>query len=141
MRKERRRWSCFLRAMAIAAPLIFSTAFPAFAGLPKERPPGFTAGSTKFCGGEGLGALIGEIAEAARLSIEEAAGEAAKAATLAGLEREAAALALARRRQAETEELRREAAAAMARGRRGALMAALAGFAAGTAAALLIMGR
>ena len=81
-----------------------------------------------------FGALIDEIAGAAHEAIEEAAAEAARAALIARLERETAALAQARRWRLEAE--MRQAALDDARrnGRRNAALATLAGVLGGMAA-------
>jgi len=81
-----------------------------------------------------FGALIDEIAGAAHEAIEEAAAEAVRAALLAGLEREAAALALARRWRLEAEMRQAELDDARRNGRRNAVLATLAGVLGGMAA-------
>jgi cob(I)alamin adenosyltransferase len=82
--------------------------------------------------------LIEELSEAALEAIEQAAGEAAKAATLSGIEREAAALHEAQnwRKQAEINVL--EIAKAKKAGRKNAVIAVLIGIAGGIAIGVTI---
>jgi hypothetical protein len=96
--------------------------------------------------------LIGEISEAALEAIEQAAGEAAKAAVLSVIEREAVAMREAVHQQAEAlrwrleAELRQEAITeAKKAGRKNTLLAALigilGGLAVGVGGTLIIGGR
>ena len=92
-----------------------------------------------------LNALIDEIAEAAHEAIETAAGEAARAAFLAGVEREAAAIALAGRWRQEAEARQRALAEARRNGRKNVFIAVMlgvfGGLAAGAGGAVYFMGR
>jgi len=92
-----------------------------------------------------LNALIDEIAEAAHEAIETAAGEAARAAFLAGVEREAAAIEQARRWRQEAEARQRALAEARRNGRKNVFIAVMlgvfGGLAAGAGGAVYFMGR
>ena len=63
---------------------------------------------TRFYSDSEIDLLIDELTVAALQAVEQAAAEAARAATLAGLEREAAALREARRRKEEAEAVKRD---------------------------------
>ena len=80
--------------------------------------------------------LIDDISEAAHEAIEIAAAEAARAAALAALEREAAALREAARWRVEAELRQQAAAEAKKAGRKNAVIAALAGILCGLAAGI-----
>ena len=66
--------------------------FPVFAELPMAQSPILNEEETRFYSDSEPELLIEELTEAAKEAIEKAAAESAKAATLAGLEREAAIL-------------------------------------------------
>jgi len=90
--------------------------------------------------------LIDEISQAALEAIEQAAGEAAKAATLAGIEREAEALREAARQQAEAAQWRIQAeinASAITQakkaGIKNAVITGIICFVSGLAAGIIIM--
>ena len=89
--------------------------------------------------------LIDDITEAALEAIEQAAGEAAKAAALAMLEREAAALREAQRWRIEADKNLLEILAVKKAGRKNTLLAAvigiLSGLALGVSGTLIIGGR
>ena len=89
--------------------------------------------------------LIDDLTVAAEEAIEKAAAEAAKAAALAGLEREAAAMREAAQRQAEAERWRFEAAAAKRNGVKNAVLTGviclLSGLALGVGGTLIIGGK
>jgi hypothetical protein len=72
--------------------LIFSTTIPVFGTLPMEQQPTLTYDSMRCYSDSEIDLLIDEIAKAAHEAIEQAAGEAARAAFLQSMEREAAAL-------------------------------------------------
>jgi membrane protein involved in colicin uptake len=89
--------------------------------------------------------LIDDLTVAAEEAIEQAAAEAAKAAALASLEREAAAMREAARRQAEAERWRSEAAAAKRKGIKNAVLTGviclLSGLAVGVGGTLIMGGK
>jgi hypothetical protein len=62
---------------------------PMFAEPPMEQPQNLSESGTRFYSGSEIDLLIDEISGAALAAIEQAASEAARAAMLAGLEREA----------------------------------------------------
>jgi len=74
-----------------------------------EQQPNLNENETKLYSDLEVETLIDEISQAAIEAIEQAAGEAAKAAVLASLEREAAALREAARQQADATRWRLEA--------------------------------
>jgi hypothetical protein len=89
--------------------------FPMFAEQPMEQPPNLSESGTRLysdlevnCLAE-LDLLIDEISEAALEAIEQAAGEAAKAAVLSVVEREAAAMMEAAYQQAQAAQWRTQA--------------------------------
>jgi len=79
-----------------------------FAEPPMEPPPNSSERGTRLYSDSEVETLIDEISQAALEAIEQAAGEAAKAAVLASLEREAEALREAQRWRIEAE-IRQEA--------------------------------
>ena len=97
--------------MLIVILLNFLKPFPMFAEQPTEPPPILTENETKRYSDLEVDLLIGEISEAAYEAIEQAAGEAARAAFLASVEREAVALREASLQQAEALRWRLEAEA------------------------------
>jgi len=74
-----------------------------FAEQPMEQPMNLSESGTRLYSDLEVDLLIDEISQAALEAIEQAAGEAAKVATLASLEREAAALHEAQRWRLEAE--------------------------------------
>jgi len=71
-----------------------------------EQPQSLNESGTKYYSDLEVDLLIGELTEAALEAIEQAAGEAARAAFMASLEREAAALREAQRWRFEAETVR-----------------------------------
>jgi hypothetical protein len=82
-----------------------------FAEQPMEQQPNLSENETRLYTDLEIDLLIDEISEAALAAIEQAAGEAAKAAVLSMVEREAAALREVSHRQAEALRWRLEAEA------------------------------
>jgi predicted amidohydrolase YtcJ len=68
-----------------------------------EQPPNLNESGTRLYSDLEINELIDEVSQAALEAIEQAAGEAAKAAVLASIEREAAALREAQRWRLEAE--------------------------------------
>ena len=97
--------------MLIVILLNFLKPFPMFAEQPTEPPPISTESGTKRYSDLEVDLLIDDISQAAYEAIEQAAGEAARAAFLANVEREAAALREASLQQAEALRWRLEAEA------------------------------
>ena len=87
----------------------FWTVIPVFGMQPMEQPPNLTYGSMRYYSDSEIDLLIDEIAQAAHEAIEQAAGEAARAAFLQSMEREAAAMREAASQQAEALQWRMEA--------------------------------
>jgi hypothetical protein len=77
--------------------------FPMYADPPTEQPPNSSESGTRLYSDLEVETLIDEVSQAALEAIEQAAGEAAKAAVLASLEREAAALREAQRWRIQAE--------------------------------------
>jgi hypothetical protein len=84
--------------------------------------------------------LIDEISEAALEAIEQAAGEAAKAAVLSVIEREAAAVYEAAHQQAEAQKWRMEAEKAQSTGKKNSFITGVICFLSGFATGIIIMG-
>jgi hypothetical protein len=78
---------------------------PAYGGPPTAPPPSSSESGTRRFSEYEVDVLIEDLTMAAVEAIEQAAGEAAKAAALASLEREAAAVRKARRLQGENRRL------------------------------------
>jgi hypothetical protein len=94
------------RITATVILMSFWTGFPVF-GDPRTTPPmnSGESGTRRYSEYE-VDALIEDLTTAAVEAIEQAAGEAAKAAALASLEREAAAVREARQLQGENSRLK-----------------------------------
>jgi 4-hydroxyphenylpyruvate dioxygenase-like putative hemolysin len=75
--------------------------FPMYAEQPMGQPPNLNESGMRLYNDSEVDLLINEISEAALEAVEQAAGEAAKAAVLSVLERETAALREAAYQQAE----------------------------------------
>jgi hypothetical protein len=86
----------------------FLTTFPMFADPLTEQQPNLNENETRLYSDLEIDLLIDDITEAALEAIEQAAGEAAKAAVLSVIEREAAAMREAQRWRLEAE-LRQQA--------------------------------
>jgi len=130
---------------AIVILLSFSKPFPMFAEPPTEPPPILTESETRLYSGSEVDLLIGEISVAAYEAIEQAAGEAARAAFLASVEREAAALREAERWRLEAEANLLAIKAAKRKGVKntilGVAIGILGGLALGVGGVLIIGGR
>jgi len=109
MRKNRLKLKNCGRITAIVILMSFLMKFPVFAEPLTEPPPNSSESGTRFYSDLEVELLIDEISEAALEAIEQAAGEAAKAAVLSVIEREAAALREAAQRQAEAQQWRTQA--------------------------------
>ena len=75
--------------------------FPMYAEQQTGQPPNLSENETRYYSDSEIDLLIDDLTVAALEAIEQAAGEAARAAFLASLEREAAAMREAARQQAE----------------------------------------
>jgi len=84
------------------------TTFPVFAEPPTAPPPTLNEDGTKWYSDSEINLLIDDLTVAAREAIEKAAAEAARAAALAALEREAAAIMDARRWRLEAETAKKD---------------------------------
>ena len=92
MQKNRLRLRLCRKMLATVILLNFLTPCRGFAEPPTEQEPNSSESETKLYSVSEIETLIEEVSQAAFDAIEQAAGEAAKAATLASFEREAAAL-------------------------------------------------
>jgi hypothetical protein len=92
------------RIWAIVLLLSFWT-IPAYGAPPTTPPPTSSESGTRLFSESEVDTLIDDLTGAAVEAIEQAAGEAAKAAALASLEREAAAVREAQRLQEENRQL------------------------------------
>jgi len=95
MRKNYRLLNSCGRIMTIVILMSFLIPCRGFAEQQTEQPPNSSESGTRFYTDLEVETLIDEISEAALEAIEQAAGEAAKAAVLSVIEREATALRLA----------------------------------------------
>ena len=84
------------------------TTFPVFAEPLTAPPPTLSEGGTKRYSDSEINLLIDDLTVAAREAIEKAAAEAARAAALAALEREAKAMIEARRWRLEAETAKKD---------------------------------
>jgi len=101
---QKSKWKLRLCRKSLAIVILLSfLKFPMFAEQPTEQEPNLNTSETKLYSDLEVQILIDEVSQAAFEAIEQAAGEAAKAATLASLEREAAALREAQRWRIEAE--------------------------------------
>jgi hypothetical protein len=109
MRKDKLKLKPYGRITAIVILLNFLMTFQAL-GEPLTTPlPNLTESVMRLYSESEVDTLIDDLTAAAHGAIEQAAGEAAKAAVLALLEREAAAIREATRQQAEAQRWRIEA--------------------------------
>jgi len=92
MWKSSNRLKNCARIMLVVILWNFLIASPAYANQPMEQSENLTESETRLYSDSEVDWLIDEISAAAYEAIERAAAESAKAATLAGLEREAAML-------------------------------------------------
>jgi hypothetical protein len=99
-RRKKMKQKKFYRIIAIVMLLSFSTT-AAFGEQPTTALSNSGNGETKFYSEGEVQGIVDELSTAAEDAIERAAGEAAKAAVLASLEREAAAITLAQGWQGE----------------------------------------
>ena len=102
MRKNSWKLKFYGRIMAVVVLMSFLIS-PVFAEQPMEQQPNSTDELTRYYSDLEIDLLIEEIREAAHEAIEQAAGEAARAAFLTSLEREAAAIREAQRWRQEAE--------------------------------------
>jgi hypothetical protein len=145
MRKSKLRLRPCGKITAIVILLSFLTIFPMFADPLTEQPPNLSESETRLYSDLEIDLLIDEISEAALEAIEQAAGEAARAAVLSVIEREAAAMREASLRQAEALRWRLEAEAAKRAGIKNAIITGavclFGGLAVGVTGTLIIGGR
>jgi hypothetical protein len=104
-----------------------------------EQQPNLNASGTKLYSDSEVETLIDEVSQAAFEAIEQAAGEAAKAATLASLEREAAALREAQRWRLEAEIRQETIKATKKAGTKNAVITGIVCFVTGLATGIIIM--
>ena len=144
MRKGNRLLKLCGRIISIVILLSFLR-FPVFAEQQTTQPPSLSEGGMRFYSDSEIDLLIDDISEIAKKAIERAAAEAARAAALAAVEREAAALREAERWRMQAEFNLREIEAAKKTGRKNTLLAALigvlGGLAIGVTGTLIIGGR
>jgi len=91
MRRNKLRLRLYERIIAIVLLMIFLK-YPMYAEQQTELPPNLKEKETRLYSDSEIETLIDEISAAALEAIEQAAGEAAKAAILSVIEREAEAL-------------------------------------------------
>ena len=111
MRKDNRLLRNCGKITAILILMSLLKPYPMFGEQLTGQPPILSEGETRYYSDLEIELLIDELSEAALEAIEKAAGEAAKAAALAMLEREATALREASLQQAEASRWRIEAEA------------------------------
>ena len=95
--KNKQNYKRSARSIAGVPLLIFLMSFPAHAERPMRENGGLRQSGKNSYSAEEVHTLINELTESAKEEIEKAAAEAAKAAALASIEREAAAIAEARK--------------------------------------------
>jgi hypothetical protein len=95
------------KIIAIGTLTLFLTTFPLCAEPPMRESGGLSEAGTKFYSEAELNQAIDEVSAAAVKEIEAAAAESAKAASMAGLEREAAQLAEIARLEKQNGELKK----------------------------------
>jgi len=132
MRKGKRRLNNCGRIMSIVILMSFLK-FPVFGDPLTEQPPNLNESGTRLWSDLEIDLLIEEISEAALEAIEQAAGEAAKAAVLSMVEREAAMLREMQHWRLEAENNALAIQAARQAGRKNILLAALIGILGGLA--------
>ena len=140
MLKSNRRLKHCGRITAIVILVSFLTTFPVYGEQPTALQPNLTERETKRYSDSEVALLIDEISEAAYEAIEQAAGEAARAAVLSVLEREATSMREASLLRAEVSRWRTEAEshlkevqAVKSAGRKNTFLAALIGIFGGLA--------
>ena len=106
MRKNRLSFRLCRKILSIVILLSFLKS-PAFGEPPTVPPPNSSENETRFYSDLEIELLIDEISEAALEAIEQAEAEAARAAALAAVEREAGALREAERWRLEAETARK----------------------------------
>ena len=106
LKKNKRRLSNCKMNTGAAMLLILLTTFPLYAQAPTDRPESLTGNLSGYYSGLEVEKLIEEISGAAHEAIENAAGEAAKAAFIECAGREAAAYYEAERYRLEVETLK-----------------------------------
>ena len=109
MRKDSRLLRFCGRIMLIVILMSFLTTFPVYGEPPTAQGRILNENGMRYYSDSEIELLIEDLSAAAKEAIEKAAGEAAKAAVLASIEREAAALREAAKQQAEALQWRREA--------------------------------
>jgi hypothetical protein len=93
MHNEKMRLRDYKKITTVVILMSFWTTFPVFGTPPMEPTPISELEEMRFYSDSEIELLIEDLTIAAQEAIEKAAGEAARAAALASLEREAAALA------------------------------------------------
>jgi hypothetical protein len=125
------------KIIVIGTLTLFLTTFPLFAEPPMRELKGLSEAGTRFYSEAELNQAIDEVSAAAVKEIEAAAADAAKAAAMAGLEREAAQLAEIARLEKQNGELKKS-------GVKNLVIAGLSCFVAGAALSgglILLVGR
>ena len=106
--KSRLKFMNYKKIIALVLLMSFLK-FPIFAEPPMEQQTNLSESETRFYSDLEVELLIDDLTVIALEAIEQAAGEAARAAFLQSLEREAEAIREAARQQAEAQRLRSEA--------------------------------
>jgi len=132
MRKNKWKLRLCARSTAIVILLSFLRT-PMFAEPLTELPPILKENETKRYSDLEVDQLIDEVSQAALKAIEQAAGEAAKAAVLASIEREASALREAQRWRLEADIVKKT-------GIKTAVITGVICFVSGFATGIIIMG-
>ena len=145
MQKDRLKYRKCGKIISIVILLSFLKPCPMSAQQQTEQPPSLNENETRYYSDLEIELLIDEISEAALEAIEQAAGEAARAAVLAILEREAAALRESQYWRMEAEINLQAIQAAKQAGRKNTLLAVLigvfGGLAVGVGGTLIIGGK
>jgi len=144
MRKNRLRLKHCGKITAVVILLNFLMTFPLFAEQPMEPPQSSSVKGTRLYSDFEVDILIEDLSRAAFEAIEKAAGEAAKAAVLAVVEREAAAIHEAQYWKLETEKQKETVKDIKKAGTKNAVITGLAcllgGLAVGVGGTLIIGG-
>jgi hypothetical protein len=133
MRKSKWKLKPCVRITAIVILLNLLIPYQGYAEQPTQPPMNSSESGTRLYTDSEVETLIDEISQAALEAIEQAAGEAAKAAVLASLEREAAALREAQRWRIEAELKQQVITETKKAGTKNAVIAGLICFLAGLA--------
>jgi len=139
MRKNKWKSRLCMRITAIVILLNLLIPCRGYAEQQTEPPPNSSENETKRYSDLEVNELINEISEAALEAIEQAAGEAAKAAVLSVIEREAAALHEATRWRLEAERQKQNVKETKKAGTKNAVITGLACLLGGLAVGSIVM--